>query len=210
MRISIDGSGQSTSDSTKHNLIPDNKPARNTISNKDMTKFKLKKETTLKSSNNLASFKLAKSGSVSLTGNSSFAPMRTKSEFQKRLMSENNIIKYKTMCVSLLKDDEELKKMGEFCGVIPISTTGIFTNPTSVLENFLEEFFFTDKYFLYKLESILASDVSKQKKEKFFKDEIKKYFEIKVLDIQYESKIKRLNFAIDNHIQNIENFEFFN
>ncbi len=125
---------------------------------------------------------------------------KTKSEFQKRLMSENNILKYKTMCISLLKEDEELKKLSEFCGYLPNS-----------FESLLEEFFFSDKVFLYKLEVLLSSDsnLNKLKKEKFFKEEIKSKFEFKSMDIQYEQKIKKINFAIDNHIKNIQNFEFF-
>jgi len=125
---------------------------------------------------------------------------KTKSEFQKRLMSENNLIKYKTMCVSLLKDDEELKKLCEYCGYTP-----------NVFDNLLEEFFFTDKVFLYKLEILLSSEsnLNKLKKEKFFKEEIKSRLEFKSMDLQYEQRIQKINFAINNHIKNIQNFEFF-
>ena len=125
---------------------------------------------------------------------------KTKSEFQKRLMSENNLVKYKIMCITLLKDDDELKKLCEVCSY-----------PPNLFENLLEEFFFNDKIFLYKLEVLLSSDtnLNKLKKEKFFKEEIKNKLEFKSLDIQYEQKIKKMNSTIDNHINTIQNYDFF-
>lgn len=125
---------------------------------------------------------------------------KTKSEFQKKLMSENNIIKYKTMCIGLLKDDEVLKKLSEYCGFTP-----------NVFDNLLEEYFFSDKVFLYKLEVLLSSEsnLNKLKKEKFFKEEIKSRLEFKSMDLQYEQRLSKINFDIDNHIKNIQNFEFF-
>jgi hypothetical protein len=115
-------------------------------------------------------------------------------------MGENNIIKYKGMCIGLLKEDDELKKLCEICGFIP-----------NMFESLLEEYFFSDKVFLYKLEVLLSSDsnLNKLKKEKFFKEEIKSKLEFKSYDIQYEQKINRMNYAIDNHIKNIQNFDFF-
>lgn len=123
---------------------------------------------------------------------------KTKTEFQKRLMSENNINKYKTMCIVMLKDDDDCKKMCEFCGITP-----------NTYEQFIENNFFSDKIFLYKLEALLNLDSSKQKKEKFFKEEIKKFFELKALDIQYEHKMNKLHSSIEKHIMNIKNYEFF-
>ena len=124
-------------------------------------------------------------------------------------MSENNLVKYKSMCVTLLKDDEEIKKLCEICLIINMSSTGMYSSQTQQLDNFIENNLFSDKYFLYKLETLLNSDVSKQTKEKFFREEIKKIFELQILDIQFENKMKKLNNAIDSHINNIQTFEFF-
>lgn len=114
-------------------------------------------------------------------------------------MSDNNIVKYKTMCVSLLRDEEELKRLCEFCGFFPNN-----------YESLLEHNIFNDKVFLYKLEVLLSSDsnLNKLKKEKFFREEIKNKLELKSWDIQYEQKLKNISFAIDNHINNILNFDF--
>lgn len=229
-RISIDGSGQSTSDSIKadaeterlrSNKIKKEQNLQNSqqilrksqtknvkpvpISNKNINTFKY-------SYSSNQNFHPGTSSAANFTSNK-FAPLKTKSEFQKRLMSENNIIKYKATCVGLIKDDDELKKMCEIC--FGITTGGLtnsnsmFGNPNQIYENFIDENLFNDNFFLYKLESLLNSDVSKQNKEKFFKLEIKKAFEIKVVDIQYENKLKGLNFAIDSHISRIQNYEFF-
>lgn len=240
MRISIDGSGQSTSESvnkpdlpkfdksenfensqninsSKEIPIPNLQSAKfkkentmdstkNTIPTNSNNKLKLKRDSTIGNTINAASKNYKFSGG----GPNSFVPMKTKTEFQKRLMSESNIQKYKASCITMLKDDEELRKMCEICNLLPSSSgSSMFNNKDSILESFIEENFFRDNFFLYKLETLLSFDVSKAKKEKFFKEEIKKFFEIKLLDIQYENKIKSLNFAIDSHLKNIEEFQFF-
>ena len=228
MRISIDGSGQSTSESNgKPNVSKElkNKPDKE-ISTSNLNSAKTKKDSELIlpnqntiSTNNTAKYKLKRESAIGNTNNNGarsfkmasgpFAPMKTKTEFQKRLMSEANIQKYKSTCVSLIKDDDELKKMCELCNLLPSGGSNMFSSKDSILDNFMEENFFKDNFFLYKLETLLASDVSKAKKEKFFKEEIKKFFEIKILDVQYENKIKSLNFAIDNHLKNLHDFQFF-
>ncbi len=148
--------------------------------------------------NLLSKGKLAFSSSLNAAFNAN--NYKTKSEFQKRLMSENNIIKYKSMCIVLLKDDEELKKLSEFCGFTP-----------NGFDNLLEEYFFSDKVFLYKLEVLLSSEsnLNKLKKEKFFKQEIKSRLEFKSMDLQFEQRLSKINFAFDSHVKNIQNFEFF-
>ncbi len=120
---------------------------------------------------------------------------KTKSEFQKRLMNENNIVKYKTTCVSLIKEDEELKKLSDIINIFS-------------LDKFVEVNLFSDSVFLYKLENLLSSDPIKSKREKFFKDEIKKILESINLNIEYETKMNKLNISLENYIQNINKFNF--
>lgn len=124
-------------------------------------------------------------------------------------MNENNIIKYKTVCLNLLQQDEELSKLFEITiknQINPSQTMQTFLNNN--YDVFLEQNFFSDNFFLYKLESILVSDNAKNRKEKFFKDELKQFFNLKYLDIQFADKMKSLNLAIDDHIQRIEDFKF--
>jgi hypothetical protein len=115
-------------------------------------------------------------------------------------MGESNINKYKIICGGLLKEDEQLKKLCEICGYMP-----------NFFDNLLDKLFFNDKVFLYKLEKLLSEDsnLNKAKKEKFFKEEIKNKLEFISYDIKYQQKINELNSVYDNHIQNIQNFEFF-
>ncbi len=114
-------------------------------------------------------------------------------------MSDINLAKYKTICIGLLREEDELKKLYEFCGFFPNN-----------FDNLLEQQIFNDKVFLYKLEVLLSADsnLNKLKKEKFFREEIKSKLEFKSWDMLFEQKLKNMNFAIDNHITNIQDFDF--
>ena len=116
-------------------------------------------------------------------------------------MGENNLTKYKALCTGLLKDDDQLKKLCEICGYLP-----------NFFEVLLDQQFFSDAVFLYKLEQLLTdeSNLNKSKKEKFFKEEIKNKLEFISFDIKYQQNINKMNCAYDNHIENIQNFDFFN
>jgi hypothetical protein len=200
-RISIDGSGQSTSDSNKKE-----KETQFQEPNNFNKKFS-KNQITLKKAS------ITGSKPINFSSNNVISSMmKTKSEFQKRLMNENSINKYKSMCLTIFKDDEEIRKLSESANLISnmSTSTGFISKETYNLENLLEENFFSDKYFMYKLECLLESDVSKSKKEKFFKEEIKSFLGLQILDLQYENKLKSLDVALDNHLKNIENFNFFN
>jgi hypothetical protein len=119
---------------------------------------------------------------------------KTKTEFQKKLMNENNLLKYKSVCLGLLKEDEELKKFCEICELAGCEA--------------LVESLFGDKIFLYKLENMLLTDTVKGKREKFFKEEVKKLFDIMILDIEYEKKMNSLNSSIDSYIAKIKQYDF--
>ncbi len=126
-------------------------------------------------------------------------------------MNESNIIKYKTICLNLLKEDEELSKLFDLTIKNQINPSQ--SRQSFLIDNcdsFLEKNFFSDSLFLNKLESVLMIDNAKNKKEKFFKDEIKQFLNLKYLDIQFESRIVNLNSAIDCHMKRIEEFQFFN
>lgn len=202
-RISIDGSGQSTSDSNKLEEAPQ----------KDLQNLNLNKRFSKISNSTNKQLMTSSSKQIKFSNNNLIPSMlKTKSEFQKRLMNESSITKYKSMCVSILKDDEEIRKLCESANLLSNMATsnGFVLKENYNLEKFLDENFFSDKYFIYKLESLLESDVSKLKKEKFFKEEIKSFLGLKILDLQYESKLKSLDIRLENHLKNIENFNFFN
>ena len=126
-------------------------------------------------------------------------------------MNDINLWKYKAICLNLLKEDEDISKLFELTlknQINPSQTRQSFL--VSNFDSFLEQNFFSDSFFLYKLESVLMIDNAKIKKEKFFKDELKQLLNTKYLDIEFESRIVNLNSAIDCHVKRIEEFKFFN
>ena len=126
-------------------------------------------------------------------------------------MNDSNLIKYKTICLNLLKEDEELSKLFDLTIKNQINPSQ--SRQSFLIDNcdtFLEKNFFSDSLFLNKLESVLMIDNAKNKKEKFFKDEIKQFLNLKYLDIQFESRIINLNSAIECHMKRIKEFQFFN
>ena len=133
--------------------------------------------------------------STSNFNESEYTNYSTTTEFKKKLMNENNIIKYKTSCIIMLKEDQELKKL---CDILNITS----------FEKFVDNLFY-DKIYLYKLENMLINETSKSKKEKFFKEEIKKILDTTLLEQEYSNKLNKLNFAIDDHIKFISQFEFY-
>lgn len=115
-------------------------------------------------------------------------------------MNENNIIKYKQSCLTILKADEDF--------LILNCTLNI---PNSEFDTFLEDNLFADKVFLYKLEQLISNDtaVTKQAKERFFKEEIKRVIYAKSLEIQYQNQIAKLTASLDTHLNSIHNYNFF-
>jgi hypothetical protein len=102
-------------------------------------------------------------------------------------MSEGNIVKYKNICINLIREDEEIKSL--------IST---------INESFVDEIF-SNSIFIYKLENWLLTG---NKKEKFFKAEIIDYLKLLALDIEYTQKIQNLNSSLDSYIAKIKQFDF--
>ena len=110
-------------------------------------------------------------------------------------MNENNIIKYNSSCMGIIKDDDEIKNLCEIC---------LISSSDSLIENL-----FTDKIFLYKLESLLSSDSNKNNRERFFREEIKKILYDKKLEIDYDNKMKSMNKELDKYIKKIYNYDFY-
>lgn len=140
---------------------------------------------------------------------------KPKTTYQKNILCETNLIKHKQTCINLLKTDDQLKKL---CFNLKIGDEQI--------NNILQEHLFTNKTFLFKLEMIILNDMNENSsynkihsvnkgkgtsfkviKDIFFKDEIKKLFEIKWCDDQFEKKRRNLNYNISKHIDEIMNFD---
>ena len=113
-----------------------------------------------------------------------------------RKLVDTYMQKYRGFCVSFVKDNDELKKLSDNCGIDNI-------------DSFLEEFLFNKPIFQYKVEQMfLQNDANKNKKEKLIKEECKKLLENVMIDLQVEMQLKKLDAKLENHIENIKNVEF--
>lgn len=119
-----------------------------------------------------------------------------KNEYQRKLTNQPAIDKYKIQCLQLLREDESLKSSLE---VLKISD----------LSRFIEDYLFNDLFFQYKLEVFLLQKNGNTKNQKlsFFKVEMGKVLEFKMLDILLLKKIESVNSKIDSQIKAIELFD---
>ena len=135
-----------------------------------------------------------------------------KSEYQKNILSENNIIKYKEDCINILKRDNEIKEMLDELNII---------KDNNYLQ-YLNENFFSKQYFLIALEMLILENVNqsntlkvfrtnktllplKTVKENFFKDEIKKDLEKRIHQARYNKQFKHFNSSLNSFVSDIKN-----
>lgn len=118
-----------------------------------------------------------------------------KNDYQKKLTNQLAIDKYKVQCLQLLKDDEEIRTLVER---VKVGDYG----------KFIDDCFFNDLCFQYKLELFLIqkNGNTKNKKHTFFRDEIKKVLEYKNLDILFEEKMGNVINSLDKQFKSIERF----
>lgn len=141
-----------------------------------------------------------------LLSNSSKTGFRkTKSKYVQNLMSDTNIKKYKQTCIGLIKSDNELTKMYLECGYEKVNYS---------YENFIEKNFFNDQVFLYKLEMLLINNdgnfIKKNYKEKFFKDEMMKFLNDKILENKYKVSINQVKTKFEEQFMFINGFDLIN
>ena len=133
-----------------------------------------------------------------------------KSEYQKNILSDNNIIKYKEECINILKRDKEIKQMLDELNVI---------KDNNYLQ-YLNENFFNKPYFLVTLEMLILENVNqsntlkvfrtnktllplKAVKENFFKDEFKKDLEKRMHQERYNQQFRQFNCSLNTFISDI-------
>ena len=143
---------------------------------------------------------------------------KPKTEYQKNILSENNIIKYKTECLNLIKKDKELKNL--------LIKVGINNNKDEY-ENYINNTLFNKEYFLVALEMLLLEESQESNtlavfrknknqlplkvlKENFYKDFMLKDLNKKIYDSDYSYKYKNLIKLIDEKIENVKNFKIIN
>jgi len=123
------------------------------------------------------------------------------SKYLQSLLSDLKIKTYKQNCISIIKEDSEIKNLFEKCG---------FENTNFSYENFVEKNFFTNKVFMYKLEMLLLNDNFGKKnfKENFFKKEILNYLNNLDSEFKFKENLENLEKKFQENFDFINNFDF--
>jgi len=131
--------------------------------------------------------------------------------FQKNLLSQENIFKYKEEFVAMIKKDKNIKNMLNKLNLIDEDN----------YMDYVQNNFFNKPHFLFVLEMLIFNEVEqantlkvfrtkqvlplKVVKENYFRNEINKELEKKIYQLDYENKVQNLVNNIDNFIDNIKN-----
>jgi len=123
--------------------------------------------------------------------------VNNKANKKEKVLNDAFVIKLKVLSVNLCKESDEINELLNLCNI----------NQDSLVESL-----FIDHVFMYKLEALFANDatsVTKQKKENFLKNEIKKALEYYSLDIKYKINNQQMSKDINDHLNYLKNFDFF-
>ena len=136
------------------------------------------------------------------------------SDFQKNLLSQKSLEKYKEECVSLISKDIEIKTLLEQLGI----------NKDDDYLKYVNNNFFNKEHFLFTLEILILEAVEeantlkvfrtnknvlplKVVKENYYRDEIIKDLKIKTYEKEYNSKLKNLMKSMDSFINDLKKKE---
>ncbi len=199
---------ESNNNLSNNNFIDDkinkhSNPANNNTNNitNSLSKFNINTSNTSNTNNSntlTSNISLNKKSSIRKPSNEKDIKMlntNEKNDYQKKLTNQLAIDKYKIQCLQLLKDDDEIRQLAERT---KIGDTG----------KFIDDYFFNDLCFQYKLELFLIqkNGNTKNKKHAFFREEIKKVLEYKILDVLFEEKMSNVISSLDKQFKSIENF----
>jgi hypothetical protein len=129
--------------------------------------------------------------------------MKTRSKYVQNLLNDMSIKKYKNSCIDILKNDNVVKKLYEQCG---------FEKTNYSYESFIQNNFFNNPLFMYKLEMLFLDEsnfVKKNFKENFFKNEIIKYLNQCNNEDIYLKQITSLKNVFKEGFEDILNFDLF-
>lgn len=136
------------------------------------------------------------------------------SDYQKNLLSQKSLDKYKEECVNLINKDSELKTL--------LGQIGIHKNDDYLI--YINNNFFTKPHFLFTLEILILEAVEeantlkvfrtnknvlplKVVKENYYRDEIIKDLKLKIYGNEYNNKFKNLLKNIDIFIDDLKKSE---
>ena len=131
--------------------------------------------------------------------------------FQKNLLSNENINKYKEEFVNIIKKDKNIKGM--------LSKLNLIKDDNYY--EYVENNFFNKPHFLFVLEMLIFDEIEQANtlkvfrtknvvplkviKENYFKDEITKELQKEIYQIEYQNKAQSLINNLDTFIQNMKN-----
>ena len=131
--------------------------------------------------------------------------------FQKNLLSNENINKYKEEFVNIIKKDKNIKAM--------LNKLNLIKDDNYI--EYVENNFFNKPHFLFVLEMLIFDEVEQANtlkvfrtknvvplkviKENYFKNEITKVLQKEIYQIEYENKVENLINNLDTFIENMKN-----
>ena len=161
---------------------------------------------------------MAKPGSSSINNNKTFDyetlkkyKKRKLSEYQKNLLSQKSLDKYKEEFVNLINNDVEIKSLLDKIGI----------NSNDEYYNYITNNFFCKPHFLFTLEILILEAIEEANtlkvfrtnknilplkviKENYYKDELLKNLKLKIYENEYENKFINLTKSLDEFINNLK------
>ena len=136
---------------------------------------------------------------------------RKLSEYQKNLLSQKSLDKYKEEFVNLINKDIEIKSLLDKIGI----------NSNDEYYNYITNNFFCKPHFLFTLEILILEAVEEANtlkvfrtnknilplkviKENYYRDEILKNLKLKIYENEYEDKFINLMKSLDEFINNLK------
>ena len=129
--------------------------------------------------------------------------IKTRTKYVQNLLSDMNIKKYKQSCIEIIKNDNTVKKLYEQAG---------FEKTNFSYEIFIQNNFFNQPLFMYKLEMLFFDESNFNKKnfkENFFKHEMIKHLEHLNHQEIYNTQMNSLKNVFQDGFKNISNFDLF-
>ena len=166
-------------------------------------KIKIESKSKEKNFNQTNIFKLYTGNNKQKHDNYNYNKIKTRAKYVQNLMSDMSLKKYKQSCIDLIKNDNLIKKLYEKAGLEKTNYS---------YEVFLQNNFFNQPLFMYKLEILFFDESNFNKKnfkENFFKNEIVKQLEHINNEIAYKTQMDSLKDVFKNGFNIINNFDLF-
>ena len=136
---------------------------------------------------------------------------RKLSEYQKNLLSQKSLDKYKEEFVNLINNDVEIKSLLDKIGI----------NSNDEYYNYITNNFFCKPHFLFTLEILILEAIEEANtlkvfrtnknilplkviKENYYRDELLKNLKLKIYENEYEDKFINLTKSLDEFINNLK------